>query len=200
MTIAFLLRVCVWPLQVGCVGAGDVIRTLTLFFFLWHPLSDDWWLLTNRHRLHTNRHRLHTNRHRRAYWTLRVFFLFSLRHPLRWRCCAVLSACVAFTGRAVRECNCVFLVWYVSVMWPRQLGSTTSSEDYLRSGEVCISNCSRLRVLTDCTLFDRPNDVQARSAVPEFLASRLHCFDLRCSTCDVRRRVCRGRRTVFLRW
>ena len=47
-------------------------------------------LHTNRHRLHTNRHRLHTNRHRlptnrhqlptgrhhRAYWTLRVFFIY----------------------------------------------------------------------------------------------------------------------------
>ena len=75
---------------------------LTLFFLLWHPLSDVWWLPTNRHRTHTNRHRLHTNRHRlptnrhrlptnrhrlptgrhrRAYWTLRVFF-FPLRHPL----------------------------------------------------------------------------------------------------------------------
>ena len=76
--------------------AGGAIRTLTLFFFLlWHPLSDVWWLLTNRHRLPTNRHRLPTNRHRlptdrhrlptncqrlptgrhhRAYWTLRVFF------------------------------------------------------------------------------------------------------------------------------
>ena len=39
--------------------AGGAIRTLTLFFFiLWHPLSDVWWLLTNRHRLHTNRRRL----------------------------------------------------------------------------------------------------------------------------------------------
>ena len=68
---------------------GGAIRTLTLFFFiLWHPLSDVWWLPTNRHRLPTNRHRLPTNRHRlptgrhrlpigrhrRAYWTLRVFF------------------------------------------------------------------------------------------------------------------------------
>ena len=65
--------------------------------FLWHPLSEIWWLPTNRHRLHTNRHqlptnrhRLHTNRHqlptnrhrlstgrhRGAYWTLRVFFFF----------------------------------------------------------------------------------------------------------------------------
>ena len=49
-------------------------------------------LHTNRHRLHTNRHRLHTNRHRlptnrhqlptgrhhRAYWTLRVFFFYSI--------------------------------------------------------------------------------------------------------------------------
>ena len=33
------------------------------FFLLWHPLSDVWWLPTNRHRLHTNRHRLHTNHH-----------------------------------------------------------------------------------------------------------------------------------------
>ena len=71
--------------------AGGAIRTLSPpppFFLLWHPLSDFWWLPTNRHRLPTNRHRLHTNRdwlptgrHRRAYWTLRVFF-FSLRHPL----------------------------------------------------------------------------------------------------------------------
>ena len=83
-----------------------------LFFFLllWHPLSDVWWLPTNRHRLSTNRHRLPTNRHRlptnrhwlhtnrhrlptnrhwlptgrhrRAYWTLQVFF-FSLWHPMR---------------------------------------------------------------------------------------------------------------------
>ena len=45
-------------------GAGGAIRTLTLFFLLWHPLSDVWWLPTNRHRLQTNRHRLHTNRHR----------------------------------------------------------------------------------------------------------------------------------------
>ena len=37
------------------------------FFLLWHPLSDVWWLPTNRDRLPTNRHR-------RAYWTLRVFF------------------------------------------------------------------------------------------------------------------------------
>ena len=37
---------------------GGAIRTLTLFFFLlWHPLSDVWWLSTNRHRLPTNRHR-----------------------------------------------------------------------------------------------------------------------------------------------
>ena len=42
-----------------------------LFFSLWHPLSDVWWLPTNRHQLHTNRARLPTNRHRRAYWTLR---------------------------------------------------------------------------------------------------------------------------------
>ena len=33
------------------------------FFLLWHPLSDVWWLPTNRHRLPTNRHRLPTNRH-----------------------------------------------------------------------------------------------------------------------------------------
>ena len=84
---------------------GGAIRTLTLFYYyfflLWHPLSDVWWLPTNRHRLHTNRHRLHTNRHRlhpnrhrlltnrhrlptgchrRAYWTLRVFF-FSITAP-----------------------------------------------------------------------------------------------------------------------
>ena len=45
-------------------------------------------LHTNRHRLHTNRHRLHTNRHQlptgrhhRAYWTLRVFFLFIMANP-----------------------------------------------------------------------------------------------------------------------
>ena len=41
------------------------IRTLSLFFFLLRqPLSDVWWLPTNRHRLPTNRHRLHTNRQR----------------------------------------------------------------------------------------------------------------------------------------
>ena len=34
------------------------------FFLLRQPLSDVWWLPTNRHRLPTNRHRLHTNRHR----------------------------------------------------------------------------------------------------------------------------------------
>ena len=34
------------------------------FFILWHPLSDVWWLPSNRHRLPTNRHRLPTNRHR----------------------------------------------------------------------------------------------------------------------------------------
>ena len=68
--------------------SGGVIRTLTLFFLLWHPLSDVWWLPTNRHRLHTNRHRLPTNRHRlptgrhrRAYWTLRVFFFFITAPP-----------------------------------------------------------------------------------------------------------------------
>ena len=44
---------------------GVAIRTLSLFFFLLRqPLSDVWWLPTNRHRLPTNRHRLHTNRHR----------------------------------------------------------------------------------------------------------------------------------------
>ena len=44
---------------------GVAIRTLGLFFFLLRqPLSDVWWLPTNRHRLPTNRHRLHTNRHR----------------------------------------------------------------------------------------------------------------------------------------
>ena len=95
-----------WMQQVPTeLWAGGAIRTLTLFFFflLWHPLSDVWWLPTNRHRLPTNRHRLPTNRHRlptnrhrlptnrhrlptgrhrRAYWTLRVFFFFSLWHPL----------------------------------------------------------------------------------------------------------------------
>ena len=34
------------------------------FFLLWHPLSDVWYLPTNRHQLHTNHHRLPTNRHR----------------------------------------------------------------------------------------------------------------------------------------
>ena len=82
-------------------AAGVAIRTLSLFFFLLRqPLSDVWWLPTNRHRLHTNRHRLPTNRHRlptnchqlptgrhhRAYWTLRVFFfIFYYGNP----CCAV---------------------------------------------------------------------------------------------------------------
>ena len=83
---------------------GVAIGTLSLFFFLLRqPLSDVWWLPTNRHRLHTNRHRLHTNRHRlhtnrhrlptnrhrlptgrhhRAYWTLRVFFFLLLWQPL----------------------------------------------------------------------------------------------------------------------
>ena len=79
------------------------------FFLLRHPLSDVWWLPTNRHRLHTNRHRLPTNRHRlptnrhrlptnrhrlptnrhrlptgrhrRAYWTLRVVFFFHYGTP-----------------------------------------------------------------------------------------------------------------------
>ena len=65
------------------------------FFLLRQPLSDVWWLPTNRHRLPTNRHRLHTNRHRlptnrhqlptgrhhRAYWTLRVFFFFYYGNP-----------------------------------------------------------------------------------------------------------------------
>ena len=77
------------PAAHGVCYPGGAIRTLTPFFLLlWHPLSDVWWLPTNRHRLHTNRHRLHTNRHRlhtnrhrlptgrhhRVYWTLRVFF------------------------------------------------------------------------------------------------------------------------------
>ena len=49
----------------SCVSSsGGAIRTLTLLFLLWHPLSDVWWLPTNRHRLPTNRHGLHTNRHR----------------------------------------------------------------------------------------------------------------------------------------
>ena len=77
--------------------AGGAIRTLTLFFFflLWHPLSDVWWLPTNRHRLPTKRHRLHINRHRlptnrhrlptgrhhRAYWTLRVFLFYFITAP-----------------------------------------------------------------------------------------------------------------------
>ena len=34
------------------------------FFLLRQPLSDVWWLPTNRHRLPTNRHWLHTNHHR----------------------------------------------------------------------------------------------------------------------------------------
>ena len=111
----------------GLLAAGVAIRTLSLFFFflLRQPLSDVWWLPTNRHRLptnrhrlptnrhrlhtnrhrlHTNRHRLHTNRHRlhtnrhqlptgrhhRAYWTLRVFFIFfimatpGLQTPIFW--------------------------------------------------------------------------------------------------------------------
>ena len=51
-----------WPIE--CLP-GVAIRTLSLFFFLLRqPLSDVWWLSTNRHRLPTNRHRLPTNRHR----------------------------------------------------------------------------------------------------------------------------------------
>ena len=87
------------PTQFPLSRTGGAIRTLTLFFFLlWHPLSDVWWLPTNRHRLPTNRHRLPTNRHwlptnrhRRAYWTLRVFFSFIAAPPgqeyKRWRVC-----------------------------------------------------------------------------------------------------------------
>ena len=49
----------------AALEAGVAIRTLSLFFFLLRqPLSDVWWLPTNRHRLPTNRHRLPTNRHR----------------------------------------------------------------------------------------------------------------------------------------
>ena len=57
------LAVCGGP---SVPEVGGAIRTLTLFFLflLWHPLSDVWWLPTNRHRLHTNRHRLPTNCHR----------------------------------------------------------------------------------------------------------------------------------------
>ena len=113
----------------GCAGLqvagpGGAMRTLTLFFLLWHPLSDVWWLPTNRHRLHTNRHRLPTNRHRlptnrhqlhtnrhrlptgchrRACWTLRVFF-FSLWHPLGGarRTGPALLACTARTRTRTR--------------------------------------------------------------------------------------------------
>ena len=47
------------PLHRGCNKDAH-----PFFFLLWHPLSDVWWLPTNRQRLHTNRHRLHINRHR----------------------------------------------------------------------------------------------------------------------------------------
>ena len=50
--------VCACPVVRGCH------KDTHPFFLLWHPLSDVWWLHTNRHRLHTNRHRLHTDRHR----------------------------------------------------------------------------------------------------------------------------------------
>ena len=96
-------RVGSWIWVVRGWRAGGAIRTLTLFFFLlWHPLSDVWWLPTNRHRLPTTRHRLPTTRHRlhtnchrlpttrhrlptgcrrRAYWTLRVVFFFITAPP-----------------------------------------------------------------------------------------------------------------------
>ena len=50
------------PLLRGC--HKDAHPFFLFFFLLWHPLSDVWWLPTNRHRLPTNRHWLPTNRHR----------------------------------------------------------------------------------------------------------------------------------------
>ena len=92
---------CSWPHYPDIWRlAGVAIRTLSLFFFFFllrQPLSDVWWLPTNRHRLptnrhrlHTNRHRLHTNRHHRAYWTLRVFFIFYYGNPRRLQCARLL--------------------------------------------------------------------------------------------------------------
>ena len=70
-------------------GCHKDAQPFFFFFLLRQPLSEVWWLPTNRHRLPTNRHRLPTNRHRlptnrhhRAYWTLRVFFFFLLWQPL----------------------------------------------------------------------------------------------------------------------
>ena len=74
----------------GCHKDAHPPPPLFFYFLLWHPLSEVWWLPTNRHRLPTNRHRLYTNRHRlptnhhrlsygrhrRAYETLRVFFFY----------------------------------------------------------------------------------------------------------------------------
>ena len=48
----------------GCVSIRGCHKDAQPFFFLLRqPLSDVWWLPTNRHRLPTNRHRLHTNRY-----------------------------------------------------------------------------------------------------------------------------------------
>ena len=49
----------IWPYSRGCHKDAH-----PPFFLLWHPISDVWWLPTNRHRLPTNRHRLPTNHHR----------------------------------------------------------------------------------------------------------------------------------------
>ena len=77
---------------------GGAIRTLTpLFFLLWHPLSDVWWLPTNRHRLPTNRHRLPTNRHR----------LPTNRHRLHTNCHRLHTNCHRLhTNRHRLHTNC----------------------------------------------------------------------------------------------
>ena len=70
------------------VGRGCHQDAHLFFFLLWHPLSDVWWLPTNRHRLPTNRHWLHTNAigYPLAAIVGRIghseFFFLSLRHPL----------------------------------------------------------------------------------------------------------------------
>ena len=107
---------------------GGAIRTLTPFFFLlWHPLSDVWWLPTNRHRLPTNRHRLHTNRHRlptnhhrlHTYrHRLRIghseFFFFSLRHPLPATCRATsVRSSIRCHGPSAGALRGPFLSWSV---------------------------------------------------------------------------------------
>ena len=62
--------------------SGVAIRTLSLFFFLLRqPLSDVWWLPTNRHRLPTNRHRLPTNRLHTNRLHSEFFFLFIMATP-----------------------------------------------------------------------------------------------------------------------